>query len=352
MDNPAPLSDPLLEPFLQSSFDPVQYLDSVLPIISGTSPIQSSNAPNSNYSTLPDASARAQTLLSQLSAQSARLSSLLTSETDELLRHGPRLAFEVDSFADEVAKLSAIFLSPKSQSRTDPSLLDCVTAFDVLDQLSVKQPHSKSTPVSDGNDSRNGSQAQKLLQDKPQSGSGPAGESQLDYLTTLKSLSLARSRLDGVVRLFGEATRWPAPSYNYSKRMGVTIDPFATGGFDDDEEVSSSDPFIHALRIEIALCSPDLVSVASRTAAQGTAEFAAAQERLTALKVLARLWSGTIEEKIRNKVVDDLSRLAFDDSRRREREILRKSRGMISKPPFLEHLVDIVKGLEDVDFKI
>lgn len=81
----------ILEPFLQpGAFDAADYLNSTL-------------NPKLNLSEL---SSQTQNLLSQLNAQTSRLTAILTQLTDDILRSGARLAYEVDLLRGEAIGLS------------------------------------------------------------------------------------------------------------------------------------------------------------------------------------------------------------------------------------------------------
>jgi hypothetical protein len=96
-------SDQLVQPFLQPDFDPATYLNTTLPSLS-LSNTRSTN--NSSAVTLPELSIQTQALLSQLNAQTNRLSNSLTQLTDEIIRSGARLAYEVEVLRGETTGLT------------------------------------------------------------------------------------------------------------------------------------------------------------------------------------------------------------------------------------------------------
>lgn len=87
--------DSSLRHFTEPSFDPVEYLNDQLPplTLSASQP-HATRAPNSVN--LADLSSRSQSLVSQLGTQNVRLSGNLTQLTEEILRSGGRLAYEVE----------------------------------------------------------------------------------------------------------------------------------------------------------------------------------------------------------------------------------------------------------------
>lgn len=81
----------ILEPFLHpGAFDAAEHLNSTL---------------NPKLS-LSELSSQTQNLLSQLNAQTSRLTAVLTQLTDDILRSGARLAYEVDLLRGEAIGLS------------------------------------------------------------------------------------------------------------------------------------------------------------------------------------------------------------------------------------------------------
>src|SRR5215469_16343030 len=101
---PSHLSDDSLRPFIQPTFDPADFLNSTLPPLH----LATYNAVSrqANAVSLADLSSQTQSLLSQLNAQAARLTNILTQLTDEILRSGGRLAYEVDVLRGETINLS------------------------------------------------------------------------------------------------------------------------------------------------------------------------------------------------------------------------------------------------------
>jgi hypothetical protein len=169
------VSDQLVQPFLQPDFDPATYLNSTLPSLSlsNTRPI------NGNAVPLPELSIQTQALLSQLNAQTTRLSNSLTQLTDEIIRSGGRLAYEVEVLRGETIGL------------TDS--LDIGLKKDIERLAPAKQASKDITPTD--------TSAPDTTTPEP------------EYLQNLRTLSTLRARLDSVIQVFGAATAWPvAPS--------------------------------------------------------------------------------------------------------------------------------------------
>ncbi len=92
------VADPFLQDFLDPSFDPAEYLNSTLPSLQ--------TGRGSSGVPLADLSTQAQTTLSQLNAHTTRLTNTLTQLTDDILRSGSRLAYEVELLRGETLSLA------------------------------------------------------------------------------------------------------------------------------------------------------------------------------------------------------------------------------------------------------
>ena len=95
------VADPSLLPFIQPAFDPADHLNALLPSLAFPSSQSKPNAVS-----LSELSIQTQSLLSQLNAQTTRLSTVLTQLTDDILRSGGRLAYEVEVLRGETVGLS------------------------------------------------------------------------------------------------------------------------------------------------------------------------------------------------------------------------------------------------------
>ena len=93
-------SDSSVQPFTQEEFDPADYMNSTLPSLSVAGP-RTTQQVSTRGVTLPELSAQLQTILSRLNTQTSRLSTTLTQLTDEILRSGGRLAYEVEVLRGE-----------------------------------------------------------------------------------------------------------------------------------------------------------------------------------------------------------------------------------------------------------
>lgn len=184
------VSDSIILPFVQPEFDPAQYLNTTLPPLS--------LSPASKHPTavpLSDLSARTQTLLSQLSAQTSRLSNTLTQLTDDILRTGGRLAYEVELLRGETTGLSELL---------DERLKADIQRFVPAD------PTTHASITSNGETTK--SNDAENTHDTPATSAPPAADNpEPDHITRLRTLTHVRQRLDSVIQTFNEAMQWPLP---------------------------------------------------------------------------------------------------------------------------------------------
>jgi hypothetical protein len=285
------VADPLLQPFLNPAFDPAEYLNSTLPSLHNSNVSQ----PPKGSVPLAELSTQTQTLLSQLSTNTTRLTTTLTQLTDEILRSGSRLAYEVEVLRGETLGLS--------ETLTE-GLQEDVAKFvpGGLDQDLARKP-PKSTEV-------NG-HARKISVAAPKT---PIREDNpvMDppYITQLRTLTLVRSRLDAVIKTFGDAMAWTFPPSEVSVTSSFLSVSAPEPGSDMHSTEEKGQLVSKKLRDEIAdlLIGGDPVD-----------GIEAAAKRVEELKDLAIVWKGTAEEKARVKFVESLARLVED----RHRDLLR-----------------------------
>lgn len=298
----AHVADPALAPFLQSKFDPAEYLNatlSTLSLSSGASrPLKSGNT-----ATLAELTSQTQDLLSQLNAHTTRLSAVLTQLTDDILRSGGRLAYEVEVLRGETIGLT--------ETLTD-GLKDDINKFlpggislrteQVVDQTSP-------TPAAAAERTQDGVQNTADVP-KPHPPLIEDDESTPPYISDLRTLTTVRSRLETVIKVFGEAMHWTIPPSEISLGASLISVSAPEPGTDSASREQKGKEFAASLRAEIA----DLVTGDPETGVQK------ADARIQALRDLATVWKGTAEEKARVKFVEGLVKLAEDKQREVERE--------------------------------
>ncbi|KAH7397637.1 hypothetical protein BKA64DRAFT_43316 [Cadophora sp. MPI-SDFR-AT-0126] len=291
----AHVSDPALQPFLNPSFDPAEYLNTTLPSLQGSNASQSARGSVS----LAELSTQTQTLLSHLSAHTTRLTTTLTQLTDEILRSGSRLAYEVEVLRGETLGLS--------EALTE-GLQDDVVKFvpGGLDQeLARKQPRAAET---------NGHRRRSSTITAPKTPVREEVPAIVDppYIQKLRTLTLVRSRLETVIKTFGDAMAWTFPP----SEVSVTSSFLSVSAPEPGSEMHSTEEkgqqVSKQLRDEIAdlLIGGDPVD-----------GIEAAAKRVEELKELAIVWKGTAEERARTKFVDNLAKMVED----RHRDLLREA---------------------------
>jgi len=248
------VADPVLAPFLRADFDPADYLNYTLPPL--TSP-----------SSLTGLSSETQTLLATLNTQATRLTQTLTQLTDEILRSGSRLAYQVDVLRGE-----SITLNESLNERLKDDISIFVPA-DIKDEANGLTTNGTTNVTSHENDTYPG-----LPSSEP------------THIARLRLLSDVRTRLDSVIQLFGAAIAWPAPpSSSSSSFISVSAPPASEA----DEKAKA-----HAESLKT-----ELLGMISSGDDKG------ALAKVDELKNLLGVWKGTAEEKSREKLVSDLAKL-------------------------------------------
>lgn len=291
----AHVADPALQPFLDPSFDPASYLNANLPALQGSNSTQSTkgNVP------LAELSTQTQTLLSHLSAHTTRLTTTLTQLTDEILRSGSRLAYEVEVLRGETLGLS--------EALTE-GLQDDIVKFvpGGLDQDLVR----KSSRAAETNGHRRRSSTNTV----PKTPTREEAPAIVDppYIQQLRTLTLVRSRLETVIKTFGDAMAWTFPPSDVSVTSSFLSVSAPEPGSDMASTEERGQQVSKKLRDEIA----DLLI--GQDPVEG---IESAAKRVEELKELAIVWKGTAEEKARTKFVDSLAKMVEE----RHRDLLREA---------------------------
>ncbi|PGH10900.1 hypothetical protein AJ80_07343 [Polytolypa hystricis UAMH7299] len=276
--------DASLRQFSDPSFDPVDFLNDILPPLTRTSFQQSTTTATTREPgavSLADLSAQTQTLLSQLSAQNARLSNTLTQLTDEILRGGGRLAYEVEVLRGETIGLGDTLTEV---------LHDDIQKF-VPQGLDMEDPTSDPTSVSDEEGKERVTREETAAEDPK-------------FITQLRTLSLVRARLEDVIGTFGEAMEWPLPP----SEVSVASSFISVAGPEPGPENQSREEKGH----EVAKKLRTEISELLDSEGGGEAGIAAASRRIEALHTISTVWKGTAEERARSKFVDSLTKMVED----------------------------------------
>ncbi|CBX94436.1 hypothetical protein IAQ61_009853 [Plenodomus lingam] len=287
------VADPALAPFLHPRFDPADFLNATLPALSTSSrPAKPATA------SLAELSTQTQDLLSQLNAHTTRLSAILTQLTDDIVRSGARLAYEVEVLRGETLGLT--------ETLTEG----------VKDDIRKFLPHGISLqPLAPPPDDHGQTSSPATDQ-----GAGPeqgqlaplpeADETTPEYVSDLRTLTTVRSRLETVIKVFGEAMQWTIPPSELSLGASLISVSAPEPGTDSASREQKGKDFAAALRSEMA----DLIAGDPDNGVE------MANTRIQALRDLAKVWKGTAEEKARIKLVDGLVKLVEDKQKELERE--------------------------------
>ncbi|KAI0385648.1 hypothetical protein F5Y04DRAFT_189534 [Hypomontagnella monticulosa] len=291
------VTDPFLQSFLAPSFDPAEYLNASLPPLQN--PASSSLTRTADGAVpLAELSSQAQTQLSQLNAHTTRLTTTLTQLTDDILRSGSRLAYEVELLRGETLSLS--------ETLSD-GLHDEVTRFvpkGIKEQLEAK---------ANGASQAGRSRASSILAPVNVEPIPPKDENQdPPYISQLQTLVLVRSRLDTVVKTFGDAMEFVFPPSELSVSSSFLSVSAPEPGVEAHSTEEKGQQVLKQLREEI-----------SGLLAKGTDPVEGiekAAHRIEELKELTKVWKGTAEEKGRTKFIDGLAKMVED----RHKELLRE----------------------------
>jgi hypothetical protein len=282
--------------FEDPNFDPADFLnDTLSPLTVASFQPNASRAPGSVP--LTELSAQVQSLLSQISAQNVRLSSTLSQLSDEILRSGGRLAYEVEVLRGETIGLS--------ETLTEV-LREDITKFvpDELPEDMAKAASRKEESTQETTDDTTAIQEETETAEEQQE---PPATNDPEYITNLRTLNQVRSRLEDVVQTFGDAMEWPLPPSEISfssSFISVSGPELGTEGHSQEEKGQET---MKKIRNEITeLLDRD---------GGGRDGLEAATRRVETLRNLAVVWKGSAEEKARQRFVDALGRIV--DERRR-----------------------------------
>lgn len=278
------LTDPFLESFLSPTFDPADYLNNNLSFIDRTNVSDL----NKGSSFINDIFPVAQNLVSQLSANSTRLTTILTQLTDEILRSGNRLAYEVEILRENTLNLSEALVGV------------------LHDDL------AKFVPTVTDNSQKKDSEALEMANSTSILKSHALENHEPSFVKELRTLTLVRSRLEKVIKTFGDAMLWSFPPSEVSTAASFlsVSGPDISSGLDGTSIEEKGQQVSKKIRSEISelLSSDDPIS-----------GIESAAKRVEELKELVIVWKGTAEERARLKFIENLARMVED----RHRDLLR-----------------------------
>ncbi|KAI0097689.1 hypothetical protein GGR51DRAFT_540324 [Nemania sp. FL0031] len=314
----AHVSDPFLQKFTGPTFSPAEYLNSTLPSLQTSSSSVRNNDPSSVP--LAELSAQAQTQLSQLNAHTTRLTNTLTQLTDEILRSGSRLAYEVELLRGETLSLS--------ETLTD-ALHDDIVKF-VPEGLQEPVTETKGSTAATAQSTPTAQRRASIAvpaslpppatttteEPTPTAASQGVVRSATDpvFISQLQTLTLVRARLDTVVKTFGDAMEFVFPPSELSVSSSFLSVSAPEPGSEQRSTEEKGQKVLQQFREEIA----ELLSPGSGSDPVGGIEKAA--RRIEELKDLSTVWNGTAEEKGRSKFIDSLAKMVED----RHKELMRE----------------------------
>ncbi|KAL6239979.1 hypothetical protein BDW75DRAFT_235813 [Aspergillus navahoensis] len=260
--------------YTNPAFDPVDFLNDALPPLTLQSS-QSQSQSNPRAVNLTDLATRVQSLLSQTNAQNIRHSTTLTSLTDEIIRSGNRLAYEVEVLRGEAIALSDLVTE---------GLAGEISRFTTATPTTTKEKLEGETELL----KREGQDEKK---------------NEPEYISNLRTLNQVRARLEEVVQTFGDAMEWPLPPSETSITSSFISVSAPDSGPDSQTREEKGQEVAKKLRSEIY----ELLD--------GDGGIEAAARRVEALRTLSLVWKGTAEEKARGRFVDGLAK-AVEERRR------------------------------------
>jgi hypothetical protein len=303
-------SDPFLQDFLDPNFDPAAFLNASLPPLQHGSSRGTGGAP---AVPLADVSNEAQILLSQLNAHTTRLTGTLTQLTDDILRSGSRLAYEVELLRGETLSFA---------DTMNETLQDEIKMF-LPNGLPEPQPRRRASTTTPA--------ATPKTESAPTFEGAPAeGDAQVSadpaYIKQLRTLTLVRARLDSVIKTFGDAMEFVFPPSEVSVGSGFLsvsapepgAGSFGSAGGEQHSTEDKGQQVLKQLREEVSqLLRSGRDKDGNEDAVAGIER---AAERVEQLKELTAVWKGTAEEKGRAKFIESLARMVED----RHKELLRE----------------------------
>jgi hypothetical protein len=306
------VADPFLQDFLSPSFDAAAYLNATLP------PLQASRASAGQGAgqgavPLAELSIQAQTVLSQLNAHTTRLTNTLTELTNEILRSGGRLAYEVELLRGETLGLAETLSEGLEDDIAQfvpggirDSLAEARTAADSHAAHSHRRRVSMLAPPVTAAPAAENTPA-------PPATAEPPAPEEPPHVAQLRTLTLVRSRLDSVIKTFGDAMEFVFPPSEVSVSSSFLSVSAPDAGGENHSTEEKGQQVLQALKDEISRLLHD-----TQDPIKGIED---AAHRIEELKELTTVWKGTAEEKGRTKFIESLAKMVED----RHRDLLREA---------------------------
>lgn len=277
---------------------------------------------------LADVSIQAQTVLSQLNAHTTRLTNTLTELTNDILRSGGRLAYEVEllrgetlglaetlseGLDDEIAKFvpGGVKESIAGPRTTASTSVDSHGAVSYQRRLSVAPPLATTAAAAEDTAA-------------PPATAETAPPDEPPYISQLRTLTLVRSRLDSVIKTFGDAMEFVFPPSEVSVGSSFLSVSAPDAGGENHSTEEKGQQVLQSLREEI--------SRLLNNTSDPIKGIEGAAHRIEQLKELATVWKGTAEEKGRTKFIESLAKMVEDKHRELLRGVEQSNRRDNAKP--------------------
>lgn len=322
-------SDPFLQAFLNPAFDAAEYLNSTLPPLQGSSSSSLRSSSSTTKVPLAELSTEAQTLLTQLSAHTTRLTGTLSQLTEDVLRSGGRLAYEVELLRGEALGLAEALadegpLRAELERFAPAGGIQAAGAGRRASLVSMPPPTpavetavlspAPMTPAPAGDKS-----ADEAGQTAAAAAAVAVAQDEPPYISHLRTLTLVRARLDAVIKTFGEAMEFVFPPSEISVSSGFLS--VSAPDFPDrahEGQISTEDKgqqVLRKLRDEVAGLLRGGTTHEDRV--KGVED---ATRRVEEIKTLSTVWKGTAEEKGRQRFVESLAKMVEE----RHRELVKE----------------------------
>ncbi|KAI5462242.1 hypothetical protein BGZ63DRAFT_383334 [Mariannaea sp. PMI_226] len=290
-------SEEFLQDFLDPNFDPAQFLNANLP------PVQHRSVAGRPGSDVAELSTQAQTLITQLNAHTARLSNTLTQLTDDILRSGSRLAYEVELLRGETLSLTETI---------NETLQDDIKKFVPGGVQELIETRSNAVAAGTGVGATTTVKDDKSVASTQTPSADGTSVDDPEFIKQLQTLTLVRSRLDTVIKTFGDAMEFVFPPSELSVSSSFLSVSAPEPGSAQQSSEEKGQENLKKFREEIS-------SLLTKTEdpVEGIEK---AARRIEQLKELTRVWNDTAEEKGRNKFIESLAKMVEE----RHRDLMRE----------------------------
>ncbi|KAJ3545664.1 hypothetical protein NM208_g2406 [Fusarium decemcellulare] len=283
-------ADEFLQDFLDPTFDPATFLNSTLP------PLQQRSVPGRTGSG------------PHLAAQHADIAAVKHPDAAHR-RHSEereRLAYEVELLRGETLSL---------QETMNETLQDDIRKF--VPEGLKEAIEAKNNAAAAAKEERGTAPSTPAIAGS--TGTGAANVDDPEFIKQLQTLTLVRSRLDSVIKTFGDAMEFVFPPSEVSVSSGFLSVSAPEPGSAQQSSEEKGQEVLKKTRTEIS----DLLNK-SEDPVQGIEK---AAQKIEHLKELTLVWKDTAEEKGRNKFIESLAKMVED----RHRDLMKEMEQAVKK---------------------